>query len=381
MSVSKIKNLRKMITASITDCKKALEESEGDVERAFYLLKLNRIEPIVRKTGVSHEEAFKQYEQWNGDTDKAIQSILYLRETSTGLETECLPSFYKRDKHKTRYTNQLFKCLTKEIGTKEYDTFMVLLRGLKDNSPLIDYYGCEFIEIITELLSRNNIPTGVDKYDRALLIETLIEALYENELFDKCDYFIKHLNEFFDEYTTLCSQLQYENVVRCLTGFIDHGISSVRVFARLAEKIECRKNAVAILARMGIAEWGEIPDEFSELLSEVKKASRIISRSHEISQFILITHQLCGNNSHISSISFSYFSYGGACSDWGWILPGSTKRLVESKILSKREALIFEKLGNLINSGENLNSNNIRVLYHAFFERKDPFDVIYALPE
>lgn len=404
MDIQNIEKLRKLIPASISECKNTLLEADNDVEKAFDLLKQHKMIPIVKKTGASIDEAFLTYEQCNGDLEKTIERILYIRNAPPERENEYLPDMFKRTKDRTKYTNKIFRYLTREIGSKDYDTFMTLLPGLKDDSRLFDYYGEDFIKIMMELLIKINYMVYSDEYkrrlrsmdefdrealiqqnncNRILLIETIVNAINVDEYSTQKKYWIGdyNLNKLLNEYVILCNYNTYDGAAHCLNDFIAHGISPASVFVKLAENSENKEHTVAILARMGITEWGEIPDKFSDLLVEVKNAYKIFCRSNVISQFILVVHPLCGKNANKSAISFSYFSYDGAWSDWGWSLPGSTDSLVEEKIISKRESRIFEKLGNLLLCKESLSSSKIRELYDEFFQGKDPFAVIFSLPE
>lgn len=405
MYIKNIGKLRRFIISTIDDCKNALMKTDNDVEKAFILLKQYKMEPIVQKTGVSIEEAFMMYQQCNGDIEKAIERILYISKAPLSKETEYHPDMYKRSKDSVRVINSIFKYLTREIDTNEYDTFMALLSGLKNNWTLFDYYGNKFIKILMELLIKNNDLVGSEEYkrtlsnsdefdkealiqknemDRILLIETIVNAIDEDEYGNsekKCGVGNYNINKLFDDYIKLCNHNTYESIEACLKNFMFHGISPTTIFTKLAENSDHKEQTVAILARMHIDNWGEIPDRFSDLLIEVKKASKLLKRSHIISQFILVVHPLCGANCNNSAISFSYFSYDGACYDWCWNSLGRTDKLVEDKILSIREAKTFEKLGSLLKCEENLNSSKIRELYDEFFQHKDPFDVIYTLPE
>lgn len=405
MGIENIKKLRKLIMAPISDCKKALVETGNDVEKAFNLLKQRKMEPIVKKTGVSIDEAFLRYKQCNGDIEKTMEKILYISKAPLAEETEYLPDMFKRDKDSVGIINSIFTYLTKETGTKEYYTFMALLPALKNNCQLVDYYGQEFIKIIMELLIKNNNLVHSDEYkrriskvnefdrevliedndrNRCLLIETIMNAINEDEYDDVNKKYWTgnyNINKLFDDYIVACKHNTNENTVQCLKNFIYHGISAATIFIKLADNLENKEQIVSILAEMGVKEWGEIPDRFSQLLMEVKEAFKIRCRSHVISQFILVVHPLCGENARKSSISFSCFSYNGACFDWPWNSPGSTDTLVKDKIISLREAKIFEKLGNLLICEENFNSSKIRELYDEFFQGKDPFNVIYTLPE
>ncbi|WP_237448921.1 hypothetical protein [Paenibacillus sp. OT2-17] len=73
---------------------------------------------------------------------------------------------------KVKYINELFKYLTQNNDTKEYQTFFALLEKIKHNPSLLEYYGEEFVEYMIDLLPRIE-----DKYDQASLIETIIECL------------------------------------------------------------------------------------------------------------------------------------------------------------------------------------------------------------
>ncbi|NFG41034.1 hypothetical protein FC789_07560 [Clostridium botulinum] len=405
MEIQNIQQLRKLITVSIKDCKNALKEADNDVKKAFDLLKQYKMKSIVQKTGVSIDEAFQVYKQCNEDIEKTIERILYINKAPLVKETEYLPDMYKRSKDGVKIINRIFSYFTKEIGTKEYDTFMALLPGLKDNWELFDYYGQEFTKILMELLIKNNNMINSDEYkkklgkadefdrqaiiqrnkmDRSLLIETIVNsiAIDEPDALNK-KYWIDNynLNKLLDDYVVLCNDNMYEDAVHCLNNFILLGISPTIVFTKLAENLENKEQTVAILSRIDINEWGEIPNRFSELFMEVKKASRMLNRSNVICQFILVVHPLCGYNINKSTLQFSYFSYAGACNYWAWNSSISANKLVEDKILSVREAKIFENLGNLLLHEGSSSSIEIRELYDEFFQGKNPFNIIYTLPE
>lgn len=405
MKTQNIEQLRKLITVSIKDCKNALKETDNDVKKAFDLLKKYKMEPIVQRTGSSIDEAFQIYKQCNEDIEKTVERILYINKAPLVKETEYLPDMYKRSKDGVRIINRIFSYLTKEIDTKEYDTFMTLLAGLKDNWQLFEYYGEEFTKTLMEILIKNENMVNSNEYkkklrqadefdreaiiqennmERSLLIETIVNSIDIDEPnYPKKKYWIGNynLNKLFDDYVVLCNDNIYESAVHCLNNFILLGISPNTVFTKLAENLESKEQTIAILSRINIDEWGEIPNRFSELFMEVKKSSRTLSRSNAICQFILVVHPLCGQSVNKSALQFSYFSYTGACNDWFWNSSRSANKLLEAKILSSREAKIFDSLGNLLLQGEDLNSIKIRELYDEFFQDKNPFDVIYTLPE
>ena len=53
MDIEQINLLRKRIFASIGECKDALSQADGDLDRALDMLKKVKTEPIVRRTGAS----------------------------------------------------------------------------------------------------------------------------------------------------------------------------------------------------------------------------------------------------------------------------------------------------------------------------------------
>lgn len=271
--------------------------------------------------------------------------------------------------------NKLIKYLiNKGEGSQEFDTFIALLRGIKNNSNLLDFYSREFIENIKEI-----IPDISDKYDKALLIETITESFYEEYGFID----VKYRDELFNEYIILLEQYAttIDNAVRCLNGFVYSGISINDVFIRIA-KYENKNNAIKILSSLGM---NQCPDNScipSKMAFEVEKAYRVLQRSKILSHFLVIVHPLISRYTDISYISFK-FDYEGAYIDWPFSEKGSTARLIESKIIDKVEGDIFEELGALIHEADEeiVNSTKIAKLYIDFFKGKDPFDVIFTLPE
>jgi hypothetical protein len=271
--------------------------------------------------------------------------------------------------------NKLIKYLINQgEGSQEFDTFIAILKGIKKNSSLLDFYSREFIENIKEI-----IPNITDKYDKALLIETIVESLYEEYGFID----VKYKNELFNEYIILLEQYAttIDNAIRCLNGFIYSGISINEVFIRIA-KYENKNNAIKILSSLGM---NRCPDNLcipSKMALEVEKAYRISQRSQIISHFLVIVHPLISRYTGISYISFK-FDYEGAYIDWPFSEKGSTARLIESKIIDKDEGDIFEELGALIHEMDKEidNSTKISKLYKDFFKGKDPFDVIFTLPK
>lgn len=113
----------------------------------------------------------------------------------------------------------------------------------------------------------------------------------------------------------------------------------------------------------------------------VQKEQRIRYRSSIIGAFLLIVHPLLSKYAHASWLSFGYPSTEAAMNDWAWVTQKSTDTLIERKIITAREAELLVKLGSFLLKKENLNSIEAKELYTDFFGNKNPFDVIYTLPE
>ncbi|MBG9793296.1 hypothetical protein ABD76_12630 [Paenibacillus dendritiformis] len=279
---------------------------------------------------------------------------------------------------KVQYINNTFKYLTQDLGTEEYLTFFALLEKVKDIPILLAYYGGEFIEILIELLPRIE-----DTSDKALLIETIVQCLYSSDKISETS-----CKEILDEYI-LClrdSATSLDNIVQCLKGFIDAGISKNEIVAKLATNLE-KEYVLSILSRMTrmkIDDLANTSDELSKLLAESQEVYNVRARSGIIAQFLLLVHPHIRKYAGISQITFLYDSYTGVYEDC-WprgLLPNMKDTLIKSKVLSPKEVSILEDLDRLINTqGEDLDSMEVRKLYDDFFEGKDPFEVIFTLPE
>lgn len=276
---------------------------------------------------------------------------------------------------KVQFINNTFKYLTQDLDTEEYLTFFALLEKVKDIPALQEYYGGEFIEILIELLSRIE-----DKSDKALLIETIVQCLYSSDKISET--FCK---EILDEYI-LCLRdpaTSLDNIVQCLKGFIHVGISKNEIVAKLATNLE-KEYVLSILSRLNIDDLVSTSDELSKLLAESQEVSNVRWRSGIIAQFLLLVHPYIRKYAGISEITFLYDSYTGVYEDC-WprgLLPNMKDKLIKSKVLSPKEISILEDLERLINiQQEDLDSMEVRKLYDDFFEGKDPFEVIFTLPE
>jgi len=275
---------------------------------------------------------------------------------------------------KVKYTNDLFKYLTQNTDTKEYQTFIALLEKIKYNPSLLEYYGEEFVEHMIDLLPRIE-----DKYDQASLIETIIECM---DIYTFSDNYIKGI---FDEYM-LCIAEKAVNVAgmsTCLIRFIQAGISEKEIIEKLEENLE-KEHLINVLSRMYINYLANSAETKSYLMEEVQEVYYLSQRSGIIAQFLLLVHPHIRKYAGISQITFLYESYRGVYEDC-WprgLLPNRKDTLIKSKVLSPKEVSILEDLDRLINTQEeDLDSMEVRKLYDDFFEGKDPFEVIFTLPE
>ncbi|ATF11542.1 hypothetical protein HP398_13225 [Brevibacillus sp. HB1.4B] len=274
---------------------------------------------------------------------------------------------------KVKSINEFFKYLTQNNDTKEYETFFALLEQIKYNSNLLEYYGEEFVEHMIELL-----PHIEDKYDRASLIETIIEC---SDIYTVSEKFLK---EIFDEYALCLAEkaVNVKGMSACLMGFIQAGISEKEVIKKLEENLE-KEYVISVLSKMYINYLANSVESNSSLLKEAQEAYYLSQRSGIIAQFLLLVNPHIRKYAGISQITFLYESYRGVYEDC-WprgLLPNMKDTLIKSKVLSSKEVSILEELDRLINTqGENLDSMEVRKLYDDFFENKDPFEVIFTLP-
>jgi len=269
-----------------------------------------------------------------------------------------------------QYINDIFKYLTQKNDTEEYQTFFSLLKTIKYNADLLDYYGDEFVENMIQLL-----PNIKNKYNKASLIETIVQCLYDYKFSGN------YCEEIFNEYVLCLNQnaVSVKDAIICLNGFIHAGIRQSEIFIKLTQKLG-KEKAITILCQMDITDWGNVPKELSQFLEEVKKAYNIRWRSRIIGQFLLLVNSKCRKNGEISEITLVYKSYKGVYEDcWPRGLLNFKESLIKSKVLSLKEIEILEKLDEVLSSGTNLESLEVEKLYNDLFEGRDVLDVIYTL--
>ncbi len=267
--------------------------------------------------------------------------------------------------------NQLFKYLIRsDEYSEEFETFIALLRGLKDFSPLLEFYGSEFVNILLYEL----LPELEDASNKALVIETIVEATYG-------ELDLVTINDLFNQYMVLLEDdaISLENASRCFFGFLASGITPTQIFNYMST-FKYKDFAVAVLALTNILSSDTLNTYSLSFYKEVDCAHIMKQRTYYFTQFIVILHPLVANYTMVSAINF-VFNYESARIDWPFSRPGSTERLVTANILTKEEGQIFEELGNLLHDKTvELSYPRITNLYQKMFEGKDLLDVIFTLP-
>lgn len=260
------------------------------------------------------------------------------------------------------------------INTKEYETFFAFLNSIRKIPSLMEYYGKDFFESMLTLL--NHVE---DKYDQATLIETIMEYADEYSLSEV------DIERIFEQYL-ICITEQAGNIKDmsvCMNDFINAGIDIKEIVGKLEGNLEKEQliKLLSFLYRNHKAEFNEID---SHLLKEIHQAYCISQRSGIIAQFLLLTNPYVRRYAGLSEILFLYDSYEGVYQD-AWrrgLLPNMKNMLIDFKILSLKEICVLEELDNLINThGECLDSEKVEQLYYDFFRDKDPFEVIFTLPQ
>ncbi|MED1790965.1 hypothetical protein P4V47_26480 [Brevibacillus laterosporus] len=244
------------------------------------------------------------------------------------------------------------------------------LRLLKTNAnleELVDDYYTQLVRII---------PLIKEDSPKALLIETIVQS----------PDFIGD-NELLDEYIKLISQgaTYVKEAASCLESFNNRGYNEILV--KLAENVE-KELAFEILVSMDDSKWGPVPSclesfaqQLESFVQEVRLKQKIGYRSWVIGAFLLIVHPLCSKYASVSALTFGYPCTEAAVNDWAWVTPKSTESIIESKIVTPKEAEILRELGVLLWNKVKLTSEVTTKLYTEFFEDKNPFDVIFTLPE
>jgi len=208
---------------------------------------------------------------------------------------------------------------------------------------------------------------------------TIIENIVEIECFN-----FNNNQELLDEYIFLLVEKATTNkkAAQCLGAFIISGANEGEIFNKIYKSLD-KKHAIEILEDVSIDRecLENISNELEEFYAELQIAKKISHRSCTIAPFLLITNPLCLEYGTNSYLSFNYSSVDSAVYDWGWYSPNDARYLVNQKVVTEKEAEILQRLGDLMRSRIELDSEEIRGLYHEFFYGKNPLDVMFTLPE
>jgi len=100
ISVDLIKELRNMTSASIAQCKKALEESKGDIKKAVEVLRKHGLELALKKQGLAAKEG-------------RIESYVHLgNKLGVLLEVNCDTDFVARNSDFIQFTKDIAMQIT-----------------------------------------------------------------------------------------------------------------------------------------------------------------------------------------------------------------------------------------------------------------------------
>lgn len=251
------------------------------------------------------------------------------------------------------------------VKSDQDEIIIALLKTIKEQYSVVELGEELFLQL------QKAVPHIKEKRTRAAIIETMVEFPDFN-----FDY------EILDEYLTLVFDYQTNNedAIRCLKSFTVQDLFKEVIFLRLAQFTD-KQRALEILVGIGGSNWGEIPAEYQQFDDQVRSGIRMRNRTFIISQFLYFVHPLCREYSYINHLAAHYPTMQSARNDWAWRLPGSTDHIINSKIVTSREAEVFIKLGQLLHEKVHLTSVVKKGLYSAFFEGKDPIDVIFNLPQ
>lgn len=266
---------------------------------------------------------------------------------------------------------RMIQLITSALSSVENDSLLEDgLRFLKSNANLDELIDDNYKQLV------GIMPFVKEDSTKALLIEILVESP---------DFVDDH--DLMDEYIKLISQgaTYIQAAASCLDGFHDRGAKEI--LTKLANNLE-KELALEILVQIDPSKWGLVPghlasfaQELKSLVKECRFKQKIKYRSWVIGAFLLIVHPLCSKYGSASSINFGYPFPEAAINDWAWVTPKSTESIIQSKIVTPNEAEVLRELGRLLCDKVDLTPEQRSQLYTHFFEEKNPFDVIYSLPE
>ncbi|MCX5694206.1 MAG: elongation factor Ts [Candidatus Omnitrophica bacterium] len=106
-SVNAIKELRDLTCASVAHCKKALEETKGDIKQAVILLRKQGLEIAAKKQGRAAKEGRVDCYIHHGNKIGVLLDIHYGNKIGVLLEVDCESDFVARNEDFMKFTKDL----------------------------------------------------------------------------------------------------------------------------------------------------------------------------------------------------------------------------------------------------------------------------------
>ena len=262
---------------------------------------------------------------------------------------------------------KLIEFIRDNYSEEDESSFWTGITILRKHTQFKDIGNDSLIELM------NMLSIIKDDVTRAMLIKTIVEI--------PCFDFNSN-QKLLDEYLHLISEryATNEEAAQCLSAFILAGADRDKIFNEIAKNLD-KENSMQILVNIDIGSdyWNIIPNTSEEFFIELQRAKRIRYRSGVITSFLSIVHPMVLKYGDIAPFFYHYCDERKAL-DWNWNQVNSLIQLIERKIITKKEADILQRLGNLRNKYEETNPKKIEKLYNEFFEDKDLIDVIFTLP-
>lgn len=252
---------------------------------------------------------------------------------------------------------------------------------LHDEGGIIYDYGIDLIKLMLRLKAKLDDPLQLSG-----LIESIMTAVGITGYFS--EYYSKnHILDFavlFDEYIGLMQKTGYtDRSVQVLHCFSEFGIAKTDIINTTAEKLSHNDTIMLFCGLISLFYPDDILNDtnYSEKATELLKRASVYNkkreRIHIIEQLILITHPQYKDMYRFAGFAAGHSCYENVLSDWYFTEKGSSQRFVNENILTEREGLILEKLGQLILCGE-MSSDKLEKLYEAFCDGKNIAELYYG---
>jgi len=262
---------------------------------------------------------------------------------------------------------KLIKFIKENYSEEDESSFFASINILKRHTKLkeVEY------DSINDLMDMLRIIKCSGK--RAMLIEIIVEIL--------CFDFNSNQNILYEYIQLIVERETYnEEAAQCLSSFIRLGADKDEIFNEISKNLD-KENAIKILLNVD-AELGSCnvtSEKSKDFLKDLQKAKRIRDRSGVIISFLSIVHPQVMKYWSITPL-FSYYLDKRTDLDFEWDKSESLKKLIESKVISIKEAGILKGLGEFTSNKIEVEVLNAKKLYDEFFGDDNPLDVIFTLP-